>query len=76
LDFPIHNTDRAVGAITSNENFQKSTEQKGLPENPLKLNSRVLPDKVFGLLQQKGLTMIVNGNTNDYLGKGLIRSLN
>ncbi|MEQ8217050.1 MAG: glutamate synthase large subunit [Arenibacter sp.] len=70
LDFPIHNTDRAVGAITSNE-ISKIYGAEGLPENTLKLNFTGSAGQSFGAFATKGLTMIVNGNTNDYLGKGL-----
>ena len=70
LDFPIHNTDRAVGAIISNE-ISKNYGAEGLPHNTLKLNFTGSAGQSFGAFATKGLTMIVNGNTNDYLGKGL-----
>ncbi|NKI28164.1 glutamate synthase large subunit [Arenibacter sp. 6A1] len=70
LDFPIKNTDRAVGAITSNE-ISKIYGAAGLPENTLKLNFTGSAGQSFGAFATKGLTMVVNGNTNDYLGKGL-----
>ena len=70
LDFRIHNTDRAVGAIISNE-ISKIYGADGLPENTLKLNFTGSAGQSFGAFATKGLTMVVNGNTNDYLGKGL-----
>jgi glutamate synthase (ferredoxin) len=70
LDFPIKNTDRAVGAIISNE-ISKIYGEEGLPENTLKLNFTGSAGQSFGAFATKGLTMVVNGNTNDYLGKGL-----
>ncbi|MEO0525762.1 MAG: glutamate synthase large subunit [Bacteroidota bacterium] len=70
LDFPINNTDRTVGAIISNE-ISKIYGAEGLPENTLKLNFTGSAGQSFGAFATKGLTMIVNGNTNDYLGKGL-----
>ena len=70
LDFPICNTDRAVGAIISNE-ISKIYGADGLPDNTLKLNFTGSAGQSFGAFATKGLTMIVNGNTNDYLGKGL-----
>lgn len=70
LDFPIKNTDRAVGAIISNE-ISKVYGAQGLPINTLKLNFTGSAGQSFGAFATKGLTMIVNGNTNDYLGKGL-----
>ena len=70
LDFPIHNTDRAVGAIISNE-ISKIYGAEGLPENTLRLNFTGSAGQSFGAFATKGLCMVVNGNTNDYLGKGL-----
>ena len=70
LDFKIKNTDRAVGAILSNE-ISKIYGAQGLPENTLKLNFTGSAGQSFGAFATKGLTMVVNGNTNDYLGKGL-----
>ncbi|MBT8205188.1 MAG: glutamate synthase subunit alpha, partial [Eudoraea sp.] len=70
LDFPIRNTDRAVGAIISNE-ISKIYGAEGLPENTLKINFTGAAGQSFGAFATKGLTLIVNGNTNDYLGKGL-----
>ncbi|UZO79472.1 glutamate synthase large subunit [Aquimarina sp. ERC-38] len=70
LDFNIVNTDRAVGAILSNE-ISKIYGAQGLPDNTLKLNFTGAAGQSFGAFATKGLTMIVNGNTNDYLGKGL-----
>lgn len=70
LDFPIKNTDRAVGAIISNE-ISKIYGAQGLPINTLKLNFTGSAGQSFGAFATRGLTMTVNGNTNDYLGKGL-----
>ncbi|HET8736488.1 MAG TPA: glutamate synthase large subunit, partial [Pricia sp.] len=70
LDFPIKNTDRAVGAIISNE-ISKIYGAQGLPINTLRLNFTGSAGQSFGAFATRGLTMIVNGNTNDYLGKGL-----
>ncbi len=70
IDSPINNLDRAVGAIISNE-ISKIYGAEGLPENTLKLNFTGSAGQSFGAFSTKGITMIVNGNTNDYLGKGL-----
>ncbi len=70
LDFPIKNTDRAIGAIISNE-ISKVYGAQGLPLNTIKLNFTGSAGQSFGAFATRGLTMTVNGNTNDYLGKGL-----
>jgi glutamate synthase (ferredoxin) len=69
-EFPIKNTDRSVGAILSNE-LSKIYGDNGLPEDTLKLKFKGSAGQSFGAFATKGLTMQVDGNTNDYLGKGL-----
>jgi glutamate synthase (ferredoxin) len=70
LSYSIKNTDRAVGAILSNE-ISKIHGSKGLPEDTLKLNFKGSAGQSFGAFATRGLTMKVDGNTNDYFGKGL-----
>ena len=70
LDFNIKNTDRTVGAIISNE-ISKKYGSKALPKDTLTLNFNGSAGQSFGAFSVKGLKMIVDGNTNDYFGKGL-----
>ena len=70
LNYRIHNTDRAVGAILSNE-ISKLHGGEGLPENTLNLNFKGSAGQSFAAFATKGLTLKVAGETNDYLGKGL-----
>jgi len=70
LDFNIKNTDRTVGAIISNE-ISKIHGEKGLPKDTLTLNFKGSAGQSFGAFSVKGLKLIVEGNTNDYFGKGL-----
>ncbi len=70
LDFKIKNTDRAVGAIISNE-ISKIYGEKALPNNTINLNFSGSAGQSFGAFAVKGLKMTINGNTNDYFGKGL-----
>ena len=70
FDYPIQNTNRSVGAITSNE-ISKLHGEDGLPEDTLTLNFKGSAGQSFGAFATKGLTMIVDGEANDYLGKGL-----
>ena len=70
LNYKILNTDRTVGAITSNE-ISKLHGEEGLPENTLNLNFEGSAGQSFGAFAAKGLTMTIEGETNDYLGKGL-----
>ncbi len=70
LDFKITNEDRAFGAILSNE-ISKIYGSQGLPENTLKINFKGSAGQSFGAFATKGLTLVISGNTNDYIGKGL-----
>ena len=70
LDYPIKNTNRAVGAIVSNE-VSKIYGHLGLPEDTLNINFTGSAGQSFGAFGAHGLTFILEGNTNDYLGKGL-----
>ncbi|MGE5943401.1 MAG: glutamate synthase large subunit [Flavobacteriales bacterium] len=70
LDSKINNMDRAFGAILSNE-ISKIYGAQGLPENTLKVNFTGSAGQSFGAFATNGLTLVVSGNTNDYLGKGL-----
>ena len=70
LNYPISNLNRSVGAILSNE-ISKIHEHIGLPEDTLKLNFTGSAGQSFGAFGAPGVTFNLEGNTNDYLGKGL-----
>ncbi len=70
LKYKIHNTDRAVGAILSNE-ISKSHGAAGLPEDTLMIDFTGSAGQSFAAFTTRGVTMKVFGNTNDYLAKGL-----
>ncbi|TXD85458.1 glutamate synthase large subunit [Subsaximicrobium wynnwilliamsii] len=70
IESKINNRDRAFGAILSNE-ISKIYGAQGLPENTLKINFTGSAGQSFGAFATKGLTFTINGNSNDYLGKGL-----
>jgi glutamate synthase (NADPH/NADH) large chain len=70
LAYPIKNTNRTVGAIISNE-ISKIYGHLGLPEDTLNINFTGSAGQSFGAFGAFGLTFTLEGNTNDYLGKGL-----
>ena len=70
LVYPIKNTNRTVGAIVSNE-ISKIYGHLGLPEDTLNINFTGSAGQSFGAFGAFGLTFTLEGNTNDYLGKGL-----
>ncbi|OIQ36647.1 MAG: glutamate synthase subunit alpha [Bacteroidetes bacterium MedPE-SWsnd-G1] len=70
LNYKIKNTDRTVGAIVSNE-ISKKYGHLGLPEDTININFTGSAGQSLGAFGAHGLTFNVDGNTNDYLGKGL-----
>ncbi len=70
LEYAIKNTNRTVGAIVSHE-ISKIYGHLGLPENTLNINFSGSAGQSFGAFGAHGLTFTIEGNTNDYLGKGL-----
>ena len=70
LNYKIKNTDRSVGAILSNE-ISKKHGFKGLPEETLSINFDGTAGQSFGAFSTKGILLKVEGNANDYFGKGL-----
>ena len=70
LTLPIHNTDRSVGAILSNE-VSKKYGAEGLPEDTLTIYFNGSAGQSFGCFATKGLHLETIGNCNDYFGKGL-----
>ncbi|MBL6677661.1 MAG: glutamate synthase large subunit, partial [Flavobacteriaceae bacterium] len=70
FEYNIRNTDRAVGALLSNE-ISKIHGEKGLPKNTLKITFNGSAGQSFGAFSVRGLNMTIYGNTNDYFGKSL-----
>lgn len=68
--FPVKNTDRAVGTMLSNE-IAKLYGSKGLPNNSINFRFRGSAGQSFGAFGAKGLTFTLEGESNDYFGKGL-----
>ncbi len=69
-DFPIRNVDRATGTMLSNEVAKKYGSQ-GLPDGTIKYRFRGSAGQSFGAFGAKGLEFILEGESNDYFGKGL-----
>jgi glutamate synthase (NADPH/NADH) large chain len=69
-NFLIKNTDRTVGTIVSNE-ITKKYKAEGLPDDTIHFNYRGTAGQSFGAFNAKGLTHELEGDANDYFGKGL-----
>lgn len=70
LSYSIVNTDRSVGAMLSGVIAQQYGET-GLPEQALKIRFKGSAGQSFGAFLVHGVEFRLEGDTNDYLGKGL-----
>ncbi|MDQ6762267.1 MAG: glutamate synthase subunit alpha, partial [Bacteroidota bacterium] len=68
--FTIKNTDRATGAILSNE-ITKKYKADGLPEDTIHLKFEGTAGQSFAAFNTCGITHELEGDANDYFGKGL-----
>ena len=68
--FPIKNTDRTTGTIVSNE-ITKVYKGIGLPEDTIHFKFQGTAGQSFGAFNTKGVTLELEGDANDYFGKGL-----
>jgi len=67
---PINNVDRAVGAMLSGE-IARIYGDEGLPDDTINARFIGSAGQSFGAFLAKGITFRLEGETNDYLGKGL-----
>ena len=68
--FKIQNTDRTTGTILSNE-ISKKYNAKGLPDCTIHFKFTGTAGQSFAAFNTKGVTMELEGDANDYFGKGL-----
>lgn len=68
--FNIKNTDRTVGTILSNE-ITKKYRAAGLPDNTIHFTFNGTAGQSFGAFNTNGITLELEGDANDYFGKGL-----
>jgi glutamate synthase (NADPH/NADH) large chain len=68
--FRILNTDRTVGTILSNE-ISKLYASEGLSDDTIHFKFTGTAGQSFGAFNTKGVTLELEGDANDYFGKGL-----
>jgi glutamate synthase (NADPH) large chain len=68
--FNIKNTDRTAGTILSNE-ITKLYKAAGLPDETIHFKFTGTAGQSFGAFNTKGVTLELEGDANDYFGKGL-----
>ena len=70
LEYDVINTDRTIGAMVSNE-ISKKYGAEGLAENTIKVKFNGSAGQSFGCFSAAGLRFELEGDANDYFGKGL-----
>lgn len=70
FEIDITNTDRSLGTILGSE-ITRVNGGKGLPEDTISIKCSGAAGQSFGAFIPKGLTLEVEGDANDYFGKGL-----
>ncbi len=70
IELPIINTDRTVGAILSNE-LAKAHGADLLPDDTIKIKFNGSAGQSLGAFLAKGVSIELEGDANDYVGKGL-----
>ena len=70
IDTPVTNIDRTVGTMLSYE-ISKKFGKKGLPDETIRINAKGHGGQSFGFCVAKGITISLEGDSNDYVGKSL-----
>jgi glutamate synthase (NADPH) large chain len=70
MDLPIKNSNRTVGAMLSGKVARKYGEE-GLPPGTINIRLRGCAGQSFGAFLAEGIDITLEGDTNDYMGKGM-----
>ena len=70
FDMPIRNVHRTVGAMLSGE-IARQHGSNGLPEDTIRVRFTGSAGQSFGAFLVKGVSLTLEGDANDYVGKGL-----
>jgi glutamate synthase domain-containing protein 2/glutamate synthase domain-containing protein 3 len=70
IQLPVKNANRTVGAMLSGE-IARRYGNEGLPDETITCRFTGAAGQSFGAFGAKGLTLLLEGEANDYLGKGL-----
>jgi glutamate synthase (NADPH) large chain len=70
IKLPIRNVHRTVGAMLSGE-IARRYGSEGLPDDTIKFEFSGSAGQSFGAFLAKGVTLTLEGDANDYVGKGL-----
>jgi glutamate synthase (NADPH) large chain len=70
MSFPIRNVNRTVGAMLSGE-IARRYGSNGLPDDTIRVHFKGSAGQSFGAFLAHGITLTLEGEANDYVGKGL-----
>jgi glutamate synthase (ferredoxin) len=70
VTLPVRNVNRVVGTITGSE-LTRRHGADGLPEDTIEITFKGSAGQSFGAFIPKGMTFLLEGDANDYFGKGL-----
>ncbi|MEV8023155.1 glutamate synthase large subunit [Microbacterium sp. NPDC080220] len=70
IDLPVRNTERAVGTMLGHH-VTKVHGENGLPSGTIEVNLTGSAGQSFGAFLPSGITLRLEGDSNDYVGKGL-----
>ena len=70
IDLPISNINRTVGTILGSE-LSRKYGNTGLPDDTIDIQFHGSAGNSFGAFVPAGMTLRIEGDTNDYVGKGL-----
>src|SRR6266567_3385352 len=70
MNLSIRNVHRTVGAMLSGQ-IARRYGSEGLPEDTIRVNFAGSAGQSFGAFLAKGVTLTLEGDANDYVGKGL-----
>jgi len=70
FSMPIRNVNRTVGTILGSE-VSRRFGAEGLPEDTIRIDFSGSAGQSFGAFVPRGITLTIEGDANDYIGKGL-----
>jgi glutamate synthase (NADPH/NADH) large chain len=70
ITMPIRNVHRTVGAMLSGEIARRHGSQ-GLPDDSIRIRFQGSAGQSFGAFVTRGVSLLLEGDANDYVGKGL-----
>ena len=70
LEYAIRNANRAVGTMLGYE-VTRRWGGDGLPDDTIRIRCRGSAGQSFGAFVPRGITLVLDGDANDYVGKGL-----